>query len=418
MSAAAALPGPRWPSTRFSVITLFALDAFGTGAFISAQVLFFTQVLGRTATEISLALGGAGLASMLVLVPLARFADRRSKRPLLILVNLATAAALLGYLLPAGLAMFLVVTALVVVAQRALQPLRGAVISQAFPETRLAVRGACYVAYNVGFSVGGLAAALVVNLDRPGYYRGLLLLDVVAFAVCALVATRLPRLVPANVGEEHRRGLAALRDRRYLLACSLNMVGALHDSALFVGLPLWLLQRTDAPKALIPLITVINCLCVVLLQSRLNRGTDTTVGAALAQWRAAVLLATGCLLFVFTDGEIGPVKYGLVLGGALLLTVAELLQVAGAWGLSYGLAPDERITEYQSVFALSMGVQETVGPALVTALVLNVGAGLGWAVLGVGVALLTVLGVRLLLGGFLLGWRDPTPAALTSAATR
>lgn len=415
MTVTTALPeGRPGSSTKVAVVMLFALDAFGTGAFASAQVLFFTRVLARSAGEVSLGLSVAGFVSMLVLVPFARFADRRAKRPLLQLLNLGLAAAMLGYLLPGSLAQFLVVTVLVLVGQRVLQPVRGAVVSLAFPTTRLQVRGTCHVAYNVGFAVGGLTAAAVVNLDRPGFYRGLLLLDVASFAVCAVVAAGLPRL-SAPPAEDRLRGFAAFRDRRYLLACGLNAVGTLHDAALFVGLPLWLLERTDAPRVLIPLITVVNCVCVVLFQSRLNRGTDTTSGAALAQWRAALLLCAGCLLLVFTPGKFTGLDYALVAVGGLLLTGAELLQLSGAWGLSYGLAADERITEYQSVFALSMGVQETVGPVLVTALVLGIGGG-GWVVLGGGVVLLTSMGIRLLLGAHLLGWWDHTAVVGTETA--
>ena len=77
--------------------------------------------------------------------------------------------------------------------------------------------------------------------------------------------------------------------------------------------------------------------------------------------------------------------------------MGEVLQSAGAWGVSFSLAPEDRLTEYQSVFGLSQYGQETLGPVLVTALVIGLPPQIGWIMLAAIIILPVTLGTWLLL---------------------
>jgi dipeptide/tripeptide permease len=61
----------------------------------------------------------------------------------------------------------------------------------------------------------------------------------------------------------------------------------------------------------------------------------------------------------------------------VLLTIGELLQVAGGLGVSYDLAPRERQGEYLAVFWLGVAAMYMVGPVLITVGVVEQGS-LGW----------------------------------------
>lgn len=398
---------PQLRSAKRKIIAVFGLGSFGTGAFASAQVLFFTQSLHRTPGQISLALSVAGAVAMMFVLPFGKAADRMDRRRLVALLNVAAGVAFLGYLLPPSLAGFVAVTGLVVVLQRMLAPVRSALISQLFPATRVKVRAATYVAYNVGFSLGSLGAAWAVGVGTQRSYQLLLLVDVTGFLVCGAITMLLPAVRKAAGELAAKREYAALRDRPFLVVTLTNLFGSLHDTALFVGLPLWLLQRTDAPHWTIPAMTVLNCLLVVALQTRLTRGTETTRGAAITQWRGTLALGGACALLVFTNGSLDLGGYLLLVGAVVLLTVSEMVQSAGAWGLSYSLADDSRVTEYQAVFGLSLDAQEIVGPLLVTGLVLGVPHGWGWPLLGLLVLLPSFAGTRLTLGGPVPLWKGP-----------
>jgi MFS family permease len=396
---------PRLRRARRSLVALFGVNSFGTGAFTAAQVLFFTQSLHRTPAQISLALGVAGAVAMVFVLPFGKMADRLDRRRLLVLLHLAAGVAFLGYLLPASLPMFIAVTGAVVVVRRLLAPVRSGLIAVLFPASRVRVRAATYVAFNGGIALGSLGAAWAIAVGTEQAYKLLLLVNVAALLVCAALTLTLPPAVAANPDGPPKRGYAALRDRPFLIVTVTNLFGSLHDSALFIGLPLWLIQHTDAPDWTVPAITVTNCVLVVLLQTRLTRGTDTARGAALAQWRGTLALGGGCALLFFTAGELGTVEYALLTGGVLLLTVSEMVQSSGAWGLSYSLADESRVTEYQAVFGLSLDAQEIVGPMLVTGLVLGLPHGAGWLLLGALVVVPSFVGTRLTLGGP-VPWRE------------
>jgi hypothetical protein len=105
-----------------------------------------------------------------------------------------------------------------------------------------------------------------------------------------------------------------------------------------------------------------------------------------------------------------------LLGAAvILLTFGEIAQSAGAWGLSYNLADESRVNEYQSLFGFSLNIQEVVGPILVTALTLSVPGGLGWLVLAAFALLPVGVATRLL-----HAWApdDAQPAQLPGEGTR
>jgi MFS family permease len=365
-------------SARRGIIAMYGLDAFGAGAFASSQIVFFTSVLERTPGEISVALSTAGFIGLALTLPFGKLIDRVDRRGLLALLNGAVALFLLGYLLPSSLVGFFVTTSLVVVLQRLLGPVRPTLIASLFPDTRVEVRAAAHVSFNVGFALGSLFSAGALLVGGTGTFRMLLLINVAMFGACVLIALRLPRVQQEHTPAEHRRGWAALRDRSYLVATIANMFGSLHNSILILGLPLWLLHQTNAPSWVVPSILAVNCLLVVLLQMRLSKGTDTVRGATRAQWKGTIATACACILLVFTGGDLNPLSWTLLIAAVVLVTIGEIVQTAGAWGLSFSLADESRVGEYQSVFGLGLAVQMVVGPLLVSMLVSDER---GWLVL-------------------------------------
>ncbi len=160
---------------------------------------------------------------------------------------------------------------------------------------------------------------------------------------------------------------------------------SLHKPVLTVALPLWVAQRTDAPRTLVSVLLVVNTVLTVLLQVPLSRGADGLVGGVRTIRRSGVALALACVLLGLASGRSSGWAAGLLVAGAVVLTVGELWQSAGGWGLSYDLAPTDRYGQYQGVYALGNGIRDTFGPATVTALALVVGLP-GWLLLAAGFA--------------------------------
>ncbi len=77
---------------------------------------------------------------------------------------------------------------------------------------------------------------------------------------------------------------------------------------------------------------------------------------------------------------------------ALLLSVAEVMQSASAWGLAFGLAPKHAEGEYLGAFDLHVATQNIAGPALFSGLVISAGFW-GWiAIAGLMLAAAALIG--------------------------
>ena len=69
--------------------------------------------------------------------------------------------------------------------------------------------------------------------------------------------------------------LAVLADRPFMAVSLLSGLLTAHQTLYLTVMPLWILTHTDAPKALIAGLVLLNTVLIVLLQVRASRGADT-----------------------------------------------------------------------------------------------------------------------------------------------
>jgi hypothetical protein len=72
---------------------------------------------------------------------------------------------------------------------------------------------------------------------------------------------------------------------------------------------------------------------------------------------------------------------GILLAAAALQVVGEMMQSAGAWEISFALAPDHQQCLYQGFFGTGTAVARMLGPVLLTTLIIGWGT-VGWLLLG------------------------------------
>ena len=375
---------PETPAGRRMVLVAL-VDSAGTGIFLTGSVVFLTRVAGLTAGQIGLGLTVAGVVGLLATVPIGLLADRLGAKRTLAALQFWRGAWFVAYAFVADLTTFLVVAAMLALAEKATSPLNQAVVGAAVGTSdRVRTMAMIRVVRNVGFSVGALAGTVVVGFGSDTGFRAIILADAVSFLLTALLIARLrlPGPVTAKAKGSPWRGLASLRDRRYLALTGLNSVLVFHMTLLSVGLPLWIITRTDAPASLAGVAVLVNTILVILLQVRASRGCDDLpVAAGRMRWAGAAL--GGCCLLLAFSANGGPVvAIALVVAATFLLTAGEMWQSAGSWGVSYELSPPDRRAEYLSVFSLGSAAQSIYGPALLTILVVPNGA-IGWLGLGV-----------------------------------
>lgn len=161
------------------------------------------------------------------------------------------------------------------------------------------------------------------------------------------------------------------------------------DPVLNVGLPLWLLTRTKAPHTLVPAFLIVNTVLVVALQMRVSAATNGPRDAAKAVGRYGLIMLACCACLA-AAAECGALLASVVLlAAAALQTLAELMRSVSSWELAVSLAPVSARPAYLGVAGMSQSVQKSVGPLVLTGVVMAAGP-LGWLGLGGAVAGLSV----------------------------
>ncbi len=355
-------------------------NSVGDGAYYTTSALYFTQVIGLAPARVGLGLTVGWAVGSLVGVPLGRLADRRGPRGTAVLLALATGLAVASFTVVRGFVPFVLAACAYAAAQSGLAAARQALLAgsvSAGERTRLLAH--LQSTLNAGLAVGAGLGGLALHAGTRTAYLAVFALDAVSFLMCALLLLRLPSVTP---GQSRRRGgLGVLRDRPFAVVALLNTVLLLRLPLLSLVLPLWITRRTDAPAWLVSALFVLNTGAVMLFQVRAARAV-TGLGSALrAVRRAGWVMVAACVVFALSAGTSVWTAVGVLVLGAVLQVVAEMGQSAGSWQLSFDLAPADRVGEYQGLFGTGVTVARTLGPLVLTALLVEWGTP-GWLLLG------------------------------------
>ena len=383
-------------------LTLATITAsLSTGLFYSVSALYFTRVIGLPATTVGLGLTFAVAAGGTVSFAGGYAADRVGADRLQLWANAVQGLALLAYVF-AGDAVAFTLVACVAVGSRSLQGTAKATLQARWftGGERVEIRARLRVITNVFIGLGTVLAGAALLVDTAAAYRTTM---VVVGLFAALATVPLAGLrdrvdgfaarMDAHLAVDHVPGPSPLRDRTYLTAVALNSVIAMQFSMQSVGVPLWIVTRTDAPEVVISVLLVLNTVFVALFQVRAARGTHDVRIAGRTVRRGSLLLAVACLLYG-AAGSTGVVVAVVVLVLAELLgSWAEVWCEAGSWGLAFELADPRSAGRYQGLFSTGYSLAGMVAPALVTATAVDHGIP-GWAFLAVVFALAgTAVGV-------------------------
>ncbi|WP_432088770.1 MFS transporter [Streptomyces sp. bgisy095] len=364
------------------------VNAVGDGAFYVSSALYFTRIVGLSAPQIGAGLAVAWAVGSVAGVPLGHLADRRGPRGTAVLLALATAASVASFLVLRSFVPFLCAAVAYATAQSGLAAARQALLAGLVgPAARTRALARLQAVLNGGLAVGAALGGLALHAGTRSAYLAVFALDAAAFLVCALVLGRLPAVAPAPGPSGGGPGLAVLRDRPYALLALLNALMLLRMPLLSLALPLWIVERTAAPGWTVSALFVLNTVVVTLFQVRAARSvTDLATAARAVRWSGAVMCAA-CAVFAFSGaseagrGAGAGVAVAVLVLGAVLQVLAEMRHSAGSWQIGFALAPADRIGQYQGFYGSGVPVARTLGPLLVTTLLLGRGVP-GWLFLG------------------------------------
>ena len=371
---------PADPAQRSFALATLANTA-GNGMFYAVSAIYFTQSVGLSPAQVGIGLTIAGLCGLLAGIPAGHLGDIRGPRNVLVGLALAEGAGVAAYALVDGFLAFVFVASVVTTVDRSANAVRsGMIAALGAPGDRVRLRAYLRAVTNVGITVGAPIGGLALVADTHTAYLVVILVNAATFVVAALLILRVPPVPPRpHTGDGPR--LAVLRDRPFVLVAVVHAFLALHFALLDVALPLWIVHRTEAPKWLVAVLLLMNTVTVVAFQVRASRGVETVAQGAVALRRAGIVLAVACVIFAMSGGASAPVAVTLLLVATMVHVTGELLQSAGGWAVSFGLAPEDRQGEYQGLFSTGFAATSMLAPAVLTALCVTWGWP-GWIVLG------------------------------------
>lgn len=377
------------------------LFALGDGVFMTGNAVYFTQIVGLTAAQVGLGLSITGIVALTLSVPLGKVADRFGARRMWALGAALDALLYLSYPLIHGFPAFVVLLTAFTLAETVANAGRGAYSIAIFPrEDRVRYQAFLRSALNIGFTLGALVSGLALATDSHTVIRFLPVFTAVVLLVNAYMLSLLPDPRPQAPAPESAGGTPtavtetatpkAMRNRGFVVASVMSGISGTHWVLLTVVIPLWLVERTDAPHWVLAWLFATNTIGCVFLQVPAARGMNTVGGALRGVRIATVFMVCSCAIVAVTDSTVGWASIALLLVGHMTVTGAELFESAATWGFLSELSDPTRRGEYQGVWGIGGRITNILGPAAYTWLALENGT-LGWVVIATTIVIGAVL---------------------------
>lgn len=379
----ATLPPAEDRVRRILALTQLA-STVGDGLFYVCAALYFTRIVGLSPAELGLGLTIAWTLGLICGVPLGHLADRRGPRGVALLLCGLAGAATATFLVVEAFAPFVIAASVYAVCSRGAQTAQQAMLAGLVDKRRITLIRAFIVSrLNIGLALGAALGGLVLTIDTREAYLTAFALDACSFIVAGLLLSRLPAPAPVADGDDSAASLLAVfRDKPYVAVSLVNLVLVLHLPLIDVALPLWVLHHTDAPRAMVAVMFVLNTVVVVFAQVRVARGITGMPSAVRSVRFAGAFLLAACVVYAASSIGSSPwLASALLVVAAALMTVGEMRQTAGTSEISFGLAPPGRYGQYQGFFGMGLTAAEAIGPLMLTGLLVYVGA-VGWLALG------------------------------------
>ena len=327
-------------------------------------------------------------------IALGAWSDGRNLRRLMPALGVVQAVAAAGYLVSTSPVLLGVMVGAVSIAGRGGAAVRGPFMAAMVGRERLVtyratVRSVANAAMAVGAALGGVAlgyasptaTTIAMGAVPVGYLLGAALT-----ASVSLPYANAPRgSAEGGKTESSPRtpaiaSVPVMKNPRFLMVVGLSAILMTHVPMLSVAFPLWISERTSAPSYLISVVVLINTIGVVLVQVPMSTFVKTPRDAAHACLGTGLALTAAVLLLVCSSSLAGPLQVTALIVAALFHLIGELLQSAASWELAFGLAPEDRLGEYQGTFNSGLDLSVMIGPTVFSILV-TTPALIGWWVL-------------------------------------
>ena len=362
------------------------LFALGDGTFMTGSAVFFTQVVGLSAAQVGLGLTIAGLAAFLGAVPAGQMVDRFGPKRMWALSAFTQAC---GFAMWPWIDGFRGYVAMAIYME-IMGSLGGAAhaaytIDVLPPDERVRSRAYMYSALNVGFTIGSLLGGIALAFESNDVLQWLPWVTTMAFFANAVAIRRLPNAPHDERTPQDRAvkvpGPGPLRNVGWLLTNFFGGVLWTNQVLLNIVIPLWLVEKTDAPRVLLAFLFGTNTVMCIFLPMVAARGVRDVPTALRAIRISTTFFVVSCLITLATHDSVGWITIALVWLGHVTVTGAELYLSAASWSFEAELMDPRRRGEYQGAAELTGTLGRVWAPGLYTFLAMTWGS-VGWLIIG------------------------------------
>jgi MFS family permease len=361
------------------------LFALGEGTFMAGSAVFFTQVVGLTAAQVGLGLTIAGIAGFIAAYPMGRIVDRIGAKRCWSISSAGQASMFAVWPFIDSFQGYLAMAVVMEVIGALGGTAHGAYTIDALPPgERVPSRAYMYSALNVGFTLGSLVGGIALAFESLTLINAVPWFTTLVFMINAFNVTRLPDAPHDLKTSEERKvkipGPGPLRNLGWMLSTFFNGTLWTNQVILNLVIPLWLVEKTDAPWVVLAFLFGTNTVMCIFLPLAAARGIKDNATALRAIRVSTVFFVISCIITLSTHHSVGLLTVLLFFFGHVTLTGAELYLSAASWTFEAELMDPRRRGEYQGAAELSSTLGRVWAPALYTFLAMNWGS-TGWLII-------------------------------------
>ncbi len=359
-----------------AALTGTAVDAIGTGAFVSSAAIFFSTQSGVSAAAVGVGLTLSAVTGALASVPVAQLADRIGPLRVFTISYALRAIGMLGWLLVSGDAAFLIYSAVFGAVDRSAASLTRSLIASPLPKKEaVRVFGRMALPANIGYGVGAGLSGITMYFGWP--LAVVLVVNAVTFVLVIVVyhlALRSSDVGGARVRPSMLTSGEALKSafgspRRRAITWE-NFVFSFHRTLLNVYLPLLVVTHWEDLSWIVPASFVVNAALVALIQERANVWAEAGRNHTTAWAGSGVILGVS-IMILSTTAPRTEGWAGITVLVALIVAqiVAEILHSAALAVYMVKLSREDALATDMSAMNLGGQFQNIIGPSIFGAII-------------------------------------------------